>query len=55
MELLKSAATFLSKGSNDFGYNFEEKIDLPADSFWQLYNGTRKASFWKKTKKKAYI
>ncbi|CCJ30937.1 unnamed protein product [Pneumocystis jirovecii] len=44
MELLKSAATFLSKGSNDFGYNFEEKIDLPADSFWQLYNGTRKAN-----------
>ncbi|KAG5520030.1 hypothetical protein PMAC_001106 [Pneumocystis sp. 'macacae'] len=42
MELLKSAATFLSKGSNDFGYNFREKIDLPSDSFWQLYNGTRK-------------
>ncbi|KAG4305079.1 hypothetical protein PORY_001249 [Pneumocystis oryctolagi] len=44
MELLKTAATFISKGFNDFGFNFEEKIDLPFDSFWRLYHGTRKAN-----------
>ncbi|KAG4303377.1 hypothetical protein PCANB_000310 [Pneumocystis canis] len=42
MEFLKSATTFFCKGSNDFGFSFGEKIDLPSDSFWRLYNGIRK-------------
>ncbi|KTW26730.1 hypothetical protein T552_02735 [Pneumocystis carinii B80] len=42
MELFKTAAALISKATSDFGYNFGEKLDVPNDNFWELYDGTRK-------------
>ncbi|EMR09137.1 hypothetical protein PNEG_02480 [Pneumocystis murina B123] len=42
MELLRSAAALISKVTSDFGFGFGEKVELPYDSFWELYDGIRK-------------
>ncbi|QSL66024.1 hypothetical protein MERGE_003161 [Pneumocystis wakefieldiae] len=48
MELLRSAAVVVSKVTRSSGFSFGEKVGLSYDSFWELYDGIRKAKFSRK-------